>query len=210
VWEPLAPPPGARRADTAARVSLTALAPSGDPLFRDRIPAADANPSAAPRGAASFDAPPGRVQLRIVFEGAQGEVLDSAVEEITVPDFTQVEVSFATPRVYRARTARDVQVLKAQPDAIPTSDRDFSRTERLLVRVEAYAPGGVIPEVTARLLNRAGDGMADLPVQGSSAGVVDVELSLSAFAAGEYLIELNATNPGGSTAQELIAFKVGR
>jgi VWFA-related protein len=210
VWEAVAPPPGARRADTAARVSLTALAPSGDPLFRDRIPAADANPSAAPRGAASFDAPPGRVQLRIVFEGAQGEVLDSAVEEITVPDFTQVEVSFATPRVYRARTARDVQVLKAQPDAIPTSDRDFSRTERLLVRVEAYAPGGVIPEVTARLLNRAGDGMADLPVQGSSAGVVDVELSLSAFAAGEYLIELNATNPGGSTAQELIAFKVGR
>jgi VWFA-related protein len=210
VWEALAPAPGARRTETAARVSLTALAPSGEPLFRDRIPAAEASPSATPHGAASFDAPPGRLQLRIVFEGAQGEVLDSAVEEITVPDFTQVDVSFATPRVYRARTARDVQVLKAQPDAVPTSDREFSRTERLLVRAEAYAPGGVTPDVTARLLNRAGDRMADLPAQANPSGYVDVELPLSALAAGEYLIELNATNPAGSTARELIAFKVGR
>jgi hypothetical protein len=103
-----------------------------------------------------------------------------------------------------------VQILKKQPDAPPTSDREFSRTERLLVRAEAYAPGGTRPDVTARLLNRAGDGMADLPVQGSPAGYVEVELPLSALAAGEYLIELVAKNPAGSTAQELIAFKVGR
>jgi VWFA-related protein len=210
VWEAIPPTPGGRRTDTAARVSLTALALSGEPLFRDRIPATAGSPTAAPHGAASFDAPPGRVQLRIVFEGAQGEVLDSAVEEITVPDFTQVTVSFATPRVYRARTARDVQVLKGQPDAAPTSDREFSRTERLLIRTEAYAPGGVTPEVTARLLNRAGDRMADLPVQLNPAGFVDVEAPLSALAAGEYLIELTATSPEGSTAQELIAFRVGR
>jgi hypothetical protein len=119
-------------------------------------------------------------------------------------------VSFATPRVYRARTARDVQVLKGQPDAIPTSDREFSRTERLLVRTEAYAPGGVAPEVAARLLNRAGDRMADVPVQQSPAGGLELELPLSALAAGEYLLELNAKNPAGSTAQELIAFRVGR
>jgi VWFA-related protein len=210
VWEAVVPPPGARRTETAARVSLTALAVSGEPLFRGRIPAAEGNPGAGAHGAASFDAPPGRVQLRIAFEGAQGEVLDSAIEEITVPDFTQVEVTFATPRVYRARTARDIQTLKAQPDAVPTSDREFSRTERLLVRAEAYAPGGVTPGITARLLNRAGDGMADLPVQATTAGAIDVELTLSALAAGEYLIELTATNPAGSTAQELIAFKVGR
>jgi hypothetical protein len=137
-------------------------------------------------------------------------VLDSAVEEITVPDFTQVEVSFATPRVYRARTARDVQALKGQPDAIPTSDREFSRTERLLVRTEAYAPGGVRPEVAARLLNRAGHRMADVPVQQSPAGGLELELPLSAMAPGEYLLELNAKSPAGSTAQELIAFRVGR
>jgi VWFA-related protein len=210
VWEAMAPPAGARRMETAARVSLTALAPSGEPLFRDRIPAASGAPSATPHGAASFEAPPGRVQLRIVFEGAQGEVLDSAVEEITVPDFTQVEVSFATPRVYRARTVRELQVLKGQPDAAPTSDREFSRTERLFIRAEAYAPGGTTPEVTARLLNRAGDRMADLPVQTNPAGFIELEVPLAAFAAGEYLVELNARNPAGSTAQELIAFRVGR
>jgi hypothetical protein len=33
---------------------------------------------------------------------------------------------------------------------------------------------------------------------------------LSAFAAGEYLVELNARSEGGSTAQELVAFRIGR
>jgi hypothetical protein len=38
----------------------------------------------------------------------------------------------------------------------------------------------------------------------------EIELALSSLAAGEYLIELNARSESGSTAQELIAFRVGR
>ncbi len=207
VWEATAPQAGARRAEPAARVMLTAVSGDGDPLFRGRIPAAG-NPSKG--NAASFDAPPGALQLRIVFEGEDGQVLDSSVEEMTVPDFTLVDVSFATPRVYRARTARDVQLLKSQPDAAPTTDREFSRAERLVVRAAAYAPGGVTPDMTARLLNRAGERMSDLPVQVAPNGYGEIDLPLSALAAGEYLVELTATGPSGSTAQELIAFKVGR
>ena len=51
--------------------------------------------------------------------------------------------------------------------------------------------------------------MADLPVQPGAAGVADIELPLSSLAAGDYLIELNAKTESGS-AQELVAFKVGR
>ena len=40
-------------------------------------------------------------------------------------------------------------------------------------------------------------------------GGTDVELPLSSFPVGDYLIELNAKTESG-TAQELIAFKVGR
>jgi hypothetical protein len=164
VWEAIAPPAGGRRTETAAaRVAdgvseRRAAVPRSHPRGREQ-------PRPPPRGAASFDAPPGPLQLRIVFEGPTGRGARFGGRGDHRPRLHQVEVSFATPRVYRARTARDVQVLKGQPDAIPTSDREFSRTERLLVRTEAYAPGGVTPEVTARLLNRAGDRMADVPVQ---------------------------------------------
>jgi hypothetical protein len=108
------------------------------------------------------------------------------------------------------RTIPELQALKGRPDAVPTAEREFSRTDRLFVRVEAYAPGGVTPPVTARLLNRAGQSMSDLPVRQAAAGQSELELALSPLAAGEYLIELNAKSEAGSTAQELIAFRVGR
>ena len=79
-----------------------------------------------------------------------------------MPDFTQVAVALATPRIFRGRTVRELQVIRANPFAAPAVEREFSRSDRILVRVEAYAPGGVVPVVTARLLNRGGGAMTDL------------------------------------------------
>ena len=146
----------------------------------------------------------------MVIEGARGQVIDAIGRELTVPDFSTVTMSFGTPKVFRARTIPELQALKGKPDAVPTAEREFSRTDRLFVRMEAYAPGGAVPPVTARLLNRAGQSMADLPVRQAANGVSELELALSPLAAGEYLIELNAKSEAGSTAQELIAFRVGR
>ena len=47
------------------------------------------------------------------------------------------------------------------PDALPTTEREFSRSDRLYVRADAYAPGGATPAVTARLLNRGVDHAID-------------------------------------------------
>ncbi|HJR59483.1 MAG TPA: hypothetical protein VJ813_08800, partial [Vicinamibacterales bacterium] len=194
----------------AARVQLTAVATDGRPLFRGRVPdPAAAASTVEPGGSVTFDAPPGQLQLRMTVEGDKGQVLDSSVRELTVPDYTQVQVSLGTPRVYRARTARDVQEIRANPAAVPAVDRDFSRAERILVRVESYAPGGITPTVTGRLLNRGGAAMADLTFKPGADGVFETELALSAFAAGEYLIEFTAKTDAG-TAQDTIAFKVGR
>jgi hypothetical protein len=148
--------------------------------------------------------------MKMVVEGARGQVIDAVGRDLTVPDFSTVTMSFGTPRVFRVRTIPELQALKTKPDAIPTTEREFSRTDRLFVRVEAYAPGGVAPPVTARLLNRAGQSMADLPVQQGPGRPAEIELALSPLAAGEYLIEVNAKNEGGSTAQELIPFRVNR
>jgi VWFA-related protein len=236
-WEPIAQQPAGAASQgaperAAARVLLTATAPDGRPLFRKRVPeegnsaaaqvvspapAAGATstagstprPAASAGGTATFDVPPGQVQLRMVVEDDRGQVMDSATQELTVPDFTKVEVSLSSPRVYRARTVREIQALKGAATTAPTAERSFSRADRMLVRVDAYAPGNDVPAITARLLNRAGQAMSDVPVQSGQPGQGDIELGLSSLAAGDYLIEINAKTSSG-TAQQLVAFKISR
>jgi hypothetical protein len=210
-WGPGNTGSGPREVTTASRVQLTAVATDGRPLFRGRVPDPAATPSTTVEagGSVTFEAPPGQLQLRMNVEGEKGEVLDTAIRELTVPDYTQVQVSLSTPRLFGARTARDIQQIRANPATIPAVHREFSRAERLLVRIEAYAPGGLTPTITGKLLNRAGTGMADLSFKAAADGLFDTELPLSSLAAGEYLIELTAKTESG-TAQETIAFRVGR
>jgi VWFA-related protein len=220
-WEPVPLAPGERRSDdeSAARVAVTAMAVDGRPLFRGRVPEeAPAGSSAEGGGAvvaaragsqASFEAPPGELKLRLVVEGPRGQVLDSATREITVPDFTAAQVSFATPEVFRAKTARDIQNIKQSAGQPPTADRSFMRTDRLFIRATAYAPGDTAPTMAARLLNRNGEAMSDIPIRSSGPGAVEIDFPLSNLAPGDYLLELSA-KAGQGTAQKLVAFKVGR
>ena len=220
-WEPIAPPPGmaAESGSQAARITLTANTADGKVIYKGRAPD-DASAAAAPSatgasagtagttasgGAMTFDGPPGQAQLRIMIEGVKGQVLDAVTREFTLPDFTRVQVALATPRVYRGRTVRELNALKANPAAMPTPDREFSRTDRVFVRTEAYTPGNAPVTMSARLLNRGGQKIVDLPV--SPAG--ELEFPLASLPVGDYLIELNAKTDAG-TAQELVAFKIGR
>ena len=92
--------------------------------------------------------------------------------------------------------------------APPIAKREFNRAERLLVRVDAYAPSGARPEVTAKLLNRDGHAMADVPVQSDQGKPFSIDLPLASLAPGEYVLELDATAPSGS-AQQMVGFKIG-
>jgi hypothetical protein len=164
---------------------------------------------AAPPGASvSFDAPPGPLQLRIVVESARGQVVDSSTRDLTVPDFVQTQVSIATPRVYRVRTVRQLTDIKNNPNASPSPGREFSRAERMFVKVAAFANGGAVPALTAKLLNRSGQPMADVPVQTTAGQPFQIDMPLASLAAGEYILQLDAKTPSGS-AQEMIAFRVG-
>ncbi len=216
-WEPIAQAAADRRPgeEGVSFVTLTALAPDGRPLFRGRVPEQGATaapstsgtPGATGPSSATFEVPPGRMQLRVTVQNASGQVMDSSTNDVNVPDYTTPQVSLGTPRLFRARTPRDVQALKANPSPAPSSDRTFSRAERLLVRVDAYGPGSVPPTLTARLLNRAGTAMFDVPVQVSDGGSAEMELAFASLAAGEYLLELNAKAEAG-TAQDIVAFRV--
>jgi len=110
--------------------------------------------------------------------------------------------------VFRARTVREQQQLKSDADAVPVAAREFNRTDRLLIRVPAYGPGNTTPTVTAKLLNRAGQPMSDLPVSaGTSQFVRQVELPLAGLAPGEYVLEITAAGEGGE-AKQLVGFRV--
>ena len=217
VWEALPTPKDGRAQDTAANVVLTVTsAADGSPVFRGPVtPAAPAEPAtagsataASATAAVTFPASPGQLDMRMVVENARGQVIDSTTQSITVPDYAKTQVSFGTPRVYRARTAREALLVRNNPEAVPTAMREFSRGERIMMRFDAYATNGAKPEVTARLLNRAGTSMADVPLTAADGKPYLIDFPLASLAAGDYLIELNAKTPSG-TAQQLVGFHVG-
>jgi len=211
LWEPLPQSPGLRRDQPLpGRVSLIAANTKGDLVFRGRVP--DAAPSAPASTATApgpqritFDAAPGQLELRMNVEETTGGTLDSEIRTIMVPDLTATEAAISTPRVHRARTVREFQTIAADPAAVPAVAREFSRTERLLIRFEVY--GNATP--TAVLMNRNGNKMADVPVAASAtAGTHQIDLSLAAIAAGEYVVEITAKGATGE-AKELIPLRIG-
>jgi VWFA-related protein len=213
VWEPVPRAPGdqLRATEAPARMSVTAVAPDGSPYYRGKSPEAAAPPAGSPSGGAvSFEAAPGKVQLRLAVESAGAEVLDSEVRELAVPDLTSADVAIATPELFRARTVREFQQLKADPQARPTAAREFSRAERLFLRIFAYGSGASAPALTARLLNRTGQSMVELPVTpaGNGDGAAhDIDLALSALPPGEYVVEVTAAGPA-APVKELVGFRI--
>ncbi len=215
VWEPtprLAGEP-VRESDQPARVTLTAAGSDGNPYFRGQLSAATATPGTAGASDAgrrvSFDVPPGQMQLRVSVEGADAGLLDSETREVAVPDLTAPQTSLSTPQIYRARTVREMQQFKGDPQALPTIGREFSRADRLLIRVAAYGPGVAKPTVSARILSRVGQVITTFASAPSSpdGAASDFEVPLSGLAAGEYVLQIEAMGEGGD-ARELVAFRI--
>ena len=202
VWEPVGGE-RSRRQESASQVMLMAMSDSGA-YFRGEVPGAGAGQ--VPR--ASFEVDPGALELNIAIEDEYGDVLDRAIDELVAPDFTGPDVALSTPQVLRARNAVELRQLLADADALPTASRFFRRNDQLLVRVEAYAPGGIAPRVRAQLLSREGTVMMELPVDApEGAGPHQVLLQLSPFPRGDYLIELSA-EAGDESTSAFVAFRV--
>jgi VWFA-related protein len=211
VWEAIPAPPGTRR-ENAASVALIAAKPDGETVFSSDVAnQAAAGGAAGPAGASvSFDAPPGRLVLRMTVNGTDGQ-LDSDDRELVVPDLTAAEVRVSTPRVFVARTVRDFQTISKDQNATPVASREFRRTDRLVIRTDAYGPGNAPVTMTSRLLNRQGQKMVDIPVTapGAPGQPYVIDLPLASLAQGEYLLEIAAASEGQASATELVAFRVG-
>jgi VWFA-related protein len=205
LWEPLPPTPGVKR-DEPRRVSVLATSPGGDIVYRGRVPGELA--PAGSGGSISFDAPPGKLDVRLTIEGDGTGTLDTEDRTIEVPDLSAPELLLTTPKVWVARSARDLGVINSATPPLPALTREFRRTDRLVIRFNALAPGTSAATVTAQLLNQQGNRMSDVPVTAGAGGFA-IDLPLANLAAGQYLLEITAHAEGQKPVAELLAFRLG-
>ena len=207
LWEPLPPAPGVKR-DEPRRVTVLATSAAGDIVYRGKVPTELATPGNG--GIVRFQAPPGKLDLRLTVEGDGTGTLDSEDRDLVVPDLTAPEVILSTPKVWFARNAFEFNKLTAGTPPAPSATRDFRRTDRLLIRFDAYAPADAPTRVTAQLLNQQGTKMTDIPVTAPAAGqTYSIDFPLSSLAPGQYLLEITGTSEGHKPVSELIAFRLG-
>jgi hypothetical protein len=208
VWEPAARLPGVRdRGPEPARITLKVVAPDGVARFEGGVrPAVAAGTPASEPAQAVFEAPPGRLRLEMAIEDDTAQVIDTDVREILVGPLGG-PVALGSPRVMRARTARAFRALSEDADAVPVVSRTFSRTDRLLIRLPAYAEQGA-PAVTAMLASEIGGDMRELPVApGVRPDLYQIDVALAGLAPGEYAVRIVARG-AGTEATERVAFRV--
>jgi VWFA-related protein len=199
VWEPPAGA-GLARAEPA-RVTVTATRPRAGTIFEN--PPVDLAPGPH---RISFDVDAGELELKIVVADREGNTIDRETRPIEMPDYSGGGIALGTPRFHRPRTPREFQTLAADAEAIPVVTRNFARTDRLLIRFDAYAPGGDAASPSASILSRTGRRMFDVPVASATAGPShQIDLTLSPLPPGEYLLEVVAAPTG---PRQFAAFRV--
>jgi VWFA-related protein len=194
----------AGRGESTAHLTITATRPRAETVFES--PSVELRPGMPPQRV-SFEAEGGSLEVKIVLTDKEGKTIDRETRIIGVPDFSGDETVLGTPRFHRPRTLRDFQALAADADAMPVASRDFARTDRLLIRFDAFGPGGEPSTPAAAILSRAGRKMFDVQVGRSAADGAShqIDLALSPLPAGEYLLEI-AASPDGP--RELAAFRI--
>jgi hypothetical protein len=97
-----------------------------------------------------------------------------------------------------------VAVARGRTIGEPLTRREFRRTDTLVFRGVTTGT----PAVAARLLDRFGRRLTDLPVV-STAGSAELTLALGNLGAGDYVIEFSAA-ADGTEAQQYVGFRVVR
>jgi VWFA-related protein len=206
-WQPSATGVAGLRSP-AARVAITAKTADGKLLYQGMLGAVRSGaPAAADSDRAEFGAPIGRVQLDMTILDMAGLTLDTDSRDLEIPVLKNDVPVLLPPIVIATQSAREFRDSAASADAAPIPAREFRRTERLIIRVPAYATGGAMP-VTARLLNRVGQTMKDLDVMpGDTGGVTQFDLNLAPLAPGDYFLQFTIQGPAGPVSQR-VSFKV--
>lgn len=204
-WEPGRNFVGTGRSN-AARATLTATARDGTVLFEGMLSPMRSAGVADASDRAEFDAPAGRVQLDMTILGIAGQKLDFDARDLEVPMMKGPAPLLLPAIVIATQSAREFREVTANENAAPDPSRQFRRTERLVIRVPAYASGAPV-RVTGRLLNRLAQPMRDLDLLPDAAGVTQFDLPLAPLAPGDYYLQFSVPGPG-SPVDQRIGFRI--
>jgi VWFA-related protein len=150
-----------------------------------------------------FDAPAGKVQIDMTIIGSRGEKLDVDARDIDVPAGKGSAAVILPPIMIGTQSAREFRAAVGDANAAPDPARQFRRTDRVLIRVPAYAAERPVP-VTARLLNRVGQLLQTMtPLPESPGGVTQFDLTLAPLAPGDYFLQFTAVGPSGQVDQRV-------
>src|SRR4029078_13594749 len=122
-------------------VQLTPTTKDGKVLYEGML--APVRIGEAPDGAnadrAEFDAPTGRVQIDMTILGIRGEKLDVDARDVEVPALKGTAPLMLPAILIATQSARELRQVSGDVNAAPDPSRSFARTERLAIRVAAYA-----------------------------------------------------------------------
>ena len=208
VWEPAAAAGADASGEKPARVAIVATS-GGQEIFKGSSPepsdgGAGTEPREWARHEVTFDAPPGLLKVQLIVESETGP-LDGETHTIQVPNLSASQAAtISTPKVFVARTVPEMRSILANPATLPAPRREFTRTEKLLVRFEVF-PANAEPR--AGFLNRFGQKIFDLVVvPPAPGGAHQIEVPLTSVPPGEYLIEIRAGGDDG--ARELVPLRI--
>jgi hypothetical protein len=195
-WTPRA---GIEGRAAAAAVSVTAKSGS-EQLFAGPV---------KDRGV-HFAAAPGPVQLELAIHDSAGEIIYREQRSITVPDLEKTTLALSTPVVSRARNSAEYRSLSSEDAPTAFAGREFSRTDRVILRVLPYGSAASEVEMSAQLVGPRGNTLAELPIQAADHGAgFELDLPLSSFATGDFVIAIAARTPS-ERVEALVPLRIGR
>jgi len=188
------------RPEHPAAVVVTGLDASGAAVFDARV---------EPSGA-SFPVSPGVMQLRVSVRDGEDQVIDSEVRTLTIPEYDEQHLALSTPVVLRARTALELRGIREDLNPPPFAGHEFSRGDRVLVRVNVYNDHRAEAAVSARLKSRTGKVLVTLPVNALTdrPGVYEIDFPIASVAVGDFVIALEATR-GQERVETMVGIRVG-
>jgi hypothetical protein len=195
-WTPRAADP--ERQPDALTVTATATSAEGT-VFEGPVE----------RGGTRFEAPPGAVSLAFTVHNRAGDAIDRHTRVLPMPDPADAGLIVTTPAVCRAGNPLELRALAGAAPPIHAG-RDFERTDRLLILFAVAGAASPDATVSARLLDRRGAALDDLPVDVDPARRgYRIDLPLSTIARGEFVLSIQARH-GDDRAEALVPLRIVR
>lgn len=141
--------------------------------------------------------------------GASSPLEDSPKPVRSILGSGSEALNLAEPKVWSVRRPAELQAVQSDNPPEPVTVREFSRTERLIVRVDVGGELAASAAVTASLVGKGGARLLAIPISRVSPDATywRVDLPLMSLARGDYVIAIEAAE-GTARAAAFVPIRV--